>query len=87
MDKTSLGGGASGRTTIGRMNTENSPKDAATMAVSYALAVASVLHYPGFDVDIDRGELRVDGRGCPKTQDFCAVDVSGAAPGPASGKG
>ncbi len=52
------------------MNTENSPKDAATMAVSYALAVASVLHYPGFDVDIDRGELRVDGRAValrPKT--------------------
>jgi class 3 adenylate cyclase/DNA-binding winged helix-turn-helix (wHTH) protein len=51
------------------MNPENSPKVAATTASS-SVAAAGVLHYPGFEVDIDRGELRVAGRAValrPKT--------------------
>ncbi|KAA0996100.1 AAA family ATPase [Paraburkholderia panacisoli] len=52
------------------MNPENSPKVAATTATGDSAAVASVLHYPGFEVDIARGELRVAGRAValrPKT--------------------
>ncbi|SIT51016.1 conserved hypothetical protein [Paraburkholderia piptadeniae] len=51
------------------MNPENSPKPAATLAIGSGGA-GGVLRYPGFEVDIDRGELRVDGRAValrPKT--------------------
>jgi class 3 adenylate cyclase/DNA-binding winged helix-turn-helix (wHTH) protein len=53
---------APGRTTIGRMNPEHSPKVAATTSTGSSAAVAGVLRYPGFEVDIDRGELRVEER-------------------------
>ncbi|SOE85471.1 adenylate/guanylate cyclase [Burkholderia sp. YR290] len=43
------------------MNPENSPKVAATMATGNS-ETAGVLRFPGFDVDVDRGELRVAGR-------------------------
>ncbi|WP_157381823.1 winged helix-turn-helix domain-containing protein [Burkholderia ubonensis] len=42
------------------MKNEDLPKSVATPAP--VRSVAAVLHYPGFDVDIARGELRVEGR-------------------------
>jgi predicted ATPase/DNA-binding winged helix-turn-helix (wHTH) protein len=60
---------ASNHTTIGRMNAENSPKlDRTPEAASDTFDTE--LHYPGFDIDTRRGELRVDGRAValrPKT--------------------
>ncbi|WP_250484016.1 winged helix-turn-helix domain-containing protein [Caballeronia sp. GaOx3] len=43
------------------MKNEDFPKSVAA-AVPAKSAAAAVLHYPGFDVDMARGELRVDGR-------------------------
>ena len=43
------------------MNAEGSPKTITTPD-SGSGAVAAVLRYPGFDIDMGRGELRVDGR-------------------------
>lgn len=60
---------ASNHTTIGRMNAENSPKFDRLPEASNG-AVDTELHYPGFDIDMKRGELRVDGRSValrPKT--------------------
>ncbi|WP_175005101.1 winged helix-turn-helix domain-containing protein [Burkholderia lata] len=51
------------------MNAENSPTTAAPTTTS-RVGAAGVMCYPGFEVDIDRGELRVDGRAValrPKT--------------------
>jgi hypothetical protein len=43
------------------MDPENLPKVTVTKATG-SIVVAGVLRYPGFDVDVDRGELRVAGR-------------------------
>lgn len=60
MVRVSIASEASGHTTIGRMKNEDLPKSVATPVP--VRSVAAVLHYPGFDVDIARGELRVEGR-------------------------
>ncbi|MGF6919933.1 winged helix-turn-helix domain-containing tetratricopeptide repeat protein [Paraburkholderia sp. 40] len=41
------------------------PANVATMLATDRAVVPGVLRYPGFEVDIDRGELRVDGRAVP----------------------
>jgi len=41
------------------------PENVAVMLAAERAVVPSVLRFPGFEVDIDRGELRVDGRVVP----------------------